>query len=367
MRRDDGDARREGGDMGNGDVSRGPSRRPSIYRGGSTEVPAMIQGQIKSGHGQEMVDYSSPPPPQRESQSENEAGEITTPAESHPIVNIHRDPQRDMQSDMQRETQRERERQGELDARPHTDCWFCLLNPSCEKRLIVTVLKEVFMSSARGGLTSDHTLILPVRHYANLKVAPASVIAETDSLTRKISQYFAQKNGSRVIFFERFIPMKSARAMHTQIHAVPVPPNLLDQCIQQFMVSNICGVRACTQFMDACTQFMDARTHFTDMQAKAPAVGMPWRSPHRQCQSLTEVLKETSPPPDSYWWVHIPDTVSIHIHIHAYQYTHVCVCACTKVCVSACTQVCVSASTQVCVSACTQCGCFIADLVGGCK
>lgn len=49
-------------------------------------------------------------------------------------------------------------------AQPPAPCWFCLSSPQVEKHLVVSVGTQVYLALAKGGLTSDHCLILPIEH-----------------------------------------------------------------------------------------------------------------------------------------------------------------------------------------------------------
>lgn len=49
-------------------------------------------------------------------------------------------------------------------AQPPAPCWFCLGSPDVEKHLVVSVGTQVYLALAKGGLTNDHCLILPIEH-----------------------------------------------------------------------------------------------------------------------------------------------------------------------------------------------------------
>ncbi len=45
---------------------------------------------------------------------------------------------------------------------PAGPCWFCLSSPQVEKHLIVSVGEHVYLALPKGGLTSQHVMILPI-------------------------------------------------------------------------------------------------------------------------------------------------------------------------------------------------------------
>lgn len=44
-------------------------------------------------------------------------------------------------------------------------CWFCLASPEVEKHLVVSVGNHAYLALAKGGLVSEHLLILPITHF----------------------------------------------------------------------------------------------------------------------------------------------------------------------------------------------------------
>jgi hypothetical protein len=45
---------------------------------------------------------------------------------------------------------------------PPQPCWFCLSNVGVEKHLVIAIGDSCYLALAKGGLTQDHVLILPV-------------------------------------------------------------------------------------------------------------------------------------------------------------------------------------------------------------
>ena len=45
---------------------------------------------------------------------------------------------------------------------PSGPCWFCLSSAEVEKHLIVSVGEHSYLAMAKGALTGDHVMILPI-------------------------------------------------------------------------------------------------------------------------------------------------------------------------------------------------------------
>ncbi len=54
-------------------------------------------------------------------------------------------------------------RQNSSSITPET-CWFCLSNPASRKYLIFDIGEEVYLTLAKGPLTPEHSLIIPIEH-----------------------------------------------------------------------------------------------------------------------------------------------------------------------------------------------------------
>jgi len=95
-------------------------------------------------------------------------------------------------------------------------CWFCLSSPEVEKHLIVSVGEHSYLALAKGGLTSDHIMILPIGHHQctiNLPEEESQEIEKFKSALRKMYK----KNGKVPVFFER-----NYKSQHLQLQVVPV-------------------------------------------------------------------------------------------------------------------------------------------------
>jgi hypothetical protein len=59
-------------------------------------------------------------------------------------------------------------------AQPTGPCWFCLASPEVEKHLVVSVGTQCYLALAKGGLTENHVLILPIGHYQSRLISKRS-------------------------------------------------------------------------------------------------------------------------------------------------------------------------------------------------
>lgn len=47
------------------------------------------------------------------------------------------------------------------------ECWFCFDSPKVEKHLVGWVGEETYIALAKGGLTKDHLLLIPMEHHGS--------------------------------------------------------------------------------------------------------------------------------------------------------------------------------------------------------
>ncbi|KAK2146142.1 hypothetical protein LSH36_629g01064 [Paralvinella palmiformis] len=119
-------------------------------------------------------------------------------------------------------------------AKPTGPCWFCLGSAEVEKHLVVSVGSQCYLALAKGGLTDDHVLILPIGHYQSTVSAPSEIIDEIDKYKTALRKFFKSHNKS-VIFYER-----NYKTQHLQIQAVPIPLDLSDQIKDTFEGCALC-------------------------------------------------------------------------------------------------------------------------------
>jgi hypothetical protein len=73
------------------------------------------------------------------------------------------------------------------------------------------------LTIAKGGLTADHLLILPIGHFGSLIECPPEVVEEIDKFKRALRRFF-DSQGKFVVFYER-----NFKSPHLQIQVVPIP------------------------------------------------------------------------------------------------------------------------------------------------
>ncbi|XP_065844438.1 CWF19-like protein 1 [Oscarella lobularis] len=99
---------------------------------------------------------------------------------------------------------------------PQGPCWFCLGSPEVERHLIVSVGENCYLALPKGGLVSEHTLILPIGHYRSSLEVPQEVSDEAEKFKRALRQYYQSKRQTLVIFERNF------HSPHLQFQAVPI-------------------------------------------------------------------------------------------------------------------------------------------------
>ncbi|XP_061468662.1 CWF19-like protein 1 [Rhineura floridana] len=102
---------------------------------------------------------------------------------------------------------------------PTAACWFCLASPDVEKHLVVSIGTHCYLALAKGGLTPDHILILPIGHCQSMVELAPDVVEEAEQYKSALKTYFRTK-GKRCVAFER-----NYRSQHLQLQVVPVPQN----------------------------------------------------------------------------------------------------------------------------------------------
>ncbi|XP_045138727.1 CWF19-like protein 1 isoform X3 [Portunus trituberculatus] len=103
-----------------------------------------------------------------------------------------------------------------LPPKPTGPCWFCLASPEVEKHLVVSVGDHTYLALAKGGLVSEHLLILPITHFQSTPDLDDDCLQEIEKFKKALKAMF-KKKGKRAVFFER-----NYRSQHLQIQVVPV-------------------------------------------------------------------------------------------------------------------------------------------------
>ncbi|XP_062987361.1 CWF19-like protein 1 isoform X2 [Elgaria multicarinata webbii] len=100
---------------------------------------------------------------------------------------------------------------------PTAACWFCLASPEVEKHLVVSIGTHCYLALAKGGLSPDHVLILPIRHCQSMVELASEAVDEVDRYKSALKKFFRAK-GKRCVAYER-----NYRSQHLQLQVVPVP------------------------------------------------------------------------------------------------------------------------------------------------
>ncbi|KAL8450780.1 hypothetical protein Emag_003068 [Eimeria magna] len=107
-----------------------------------------------------------------------------------------------------------------INTEPHADCWFCLANPQVEKHMIVDIGDLVYSAIPKGGLVPQHLLLIPIAHLPSLAYADEATCREASLTIAKLRGAF-HKASLDLVVYERYVPMKATRAMHSQLHIIP--------------------------------------------------------------------------------------------------------------------------------------------------
>ena len=93
---------------------------------------------------------------------------------------------------------------------------FCLATEHVSTHLILSVGVENYLALAKGGLTDDHVLILPIVHVSSsLDLTPEQRV-EVDRYKLALRKYYRSR-GQECVMYERYIPTRAAQHMHIQI------------------------------------------------------------------------------------------------------------------------------------------------------
>lgn len=124
----------------------------------------------------------------------------------------------DMEDDGKGNRKRKNKEEGEQRAppKPMGPCWFCLSGTEVEKHLVVAVGDHTYLALPKGGMTSDHVLILPIGHHPSLVSLPEEISAEVEKFKSAVKKMY-KKQGKVPVFWER-----NYRTQHLQIQVVPV-------------------------------------------------------------------------------------------------------------------------------------------------
>lgn len=75
---------------------------------------------------------------------------------------------------------------------------------------------QCYIALAKGGLTSDHVLILPIGHYQAMVDLSTEVVEECDKYKASLKKFYKSR-GKRYVMFER-----NYRSQHLQLQVTTV-------------------------------------------------------------------------------------------------------------------------------------------------
>ncbi|RXN17764.1 CWF19 1 [Labeo rohita] len=140
-------------------------------------------------------------------------------------------------------------------SQPTGPCWFCLASPEVEKHLVISIGTHCYMALAKGGLTPDHVLLLPIGHYQSVVDLASEVVEEMEKYKSAVKK-FCKSRGRRCVLFER-----NYRSQHLQLQVVPVP---MEKCSTEDIKEAFM-----TQAEEQQMELMEIPAH-TDLKQIAP-------------------------------------------------------------------------------------------------
>nr|XP_027197569.1 CWF19-like protein 1 [Dermatophagoides pteronyssinus] len=123
--------------------------------------------------------------------------------------------QQDQQQQQQNRQPKERRTNNSVDQQ---NCWFCLASPDVDKSLIVSIGDHSYLALAKGGLTDDHMMILPIEHIrSTVEINNDGLHEEINKFKQALTKFYQQKSMVPV-FFER-----NFKSAHFQIQVLGLP------------------------------------------------------------------------------------------------------------------------------------------------
>ena len=120
---------------------------------------------------------------------------------------------------------------GERNVPSMESCWFCLSNPEIDRHLIASVGTEVYLALAKGGLTENHLLLVPISHASSMADLEDHTLVELHMYKRTLRDFYRVIDNLSLIFYET-----NFRSHHAHIQVFPLPSHLdYDQAKQAFL------------------------------------------------------------------------------------------------------------------------------------
>lgn len=108
-------------------------------------------------------------------------------------------------------------------------CWFCLSSSAVEKSLVISIGDETYLALAKGCLTPQHVMILPIQHHQSLIKSTDGVKDEIKKFKSALRKMFKNEDKVPVIFERNY------KTSHLQLHVIPVPKKKSGMLLQAFM------------------------------------------------------------------------------------------------------------------------------------
>jgi len=105
---------------------------------------------------------------------------------------------------------------GKRQRREQGDCWFCLGGEHVRKHMVVSVGQHCYLALARGGVNSQHVLILPIQHHQSSLTIPDEVQFEVEEYKKALREMFKAR-GLATFIYER-----NYKTDHMQIQVIPI-------------------------------------------------------------------------------------------------------------------------------------------------
>lgn len=115
-----------------------------------------------------------------------------------------------------------KKREATIVIEPHADCWFCLVNPTVEKHMIVTATRDVYVAMVRGPISPMHVLVLPVKHAPCFAACPPDLQKTLQAHVQAIRK-MCHESGRDLVMWERWLPQGFSSANHMMLQLLPVP------------------------------------------------------------------------------------------------------------------------------------------------
>lgn len=107
-------------------------------------------------------------------------------------------------------------------------CWFCLSNPAARKHLIVDIGEEVYLTLAKGPLTPEHSIIIPIEHVpSNSESVSCDIDTEIKEMMARIQCSLKGINKTPIFFRLRHNPTH-----HYHIQMIPIDVDKLPEFLE---------------------------------------------------------------------------------------------------------------------------------------